>query len=63
MLVGSSSPTRWDGHVRHRTELDACAIGTAHIKPMLREWLETSANYEARSSRRIVLGARIVVGA
>jgi hypothetical protein len=29
---------------------------------MLREWLETSGRYEARSSRRIVLGARIVAG-
>jgi hypothetical protein len=60
--MGSSSSTRWHGHIRHRTELDACAIGTAHIKPMLREWLETSGSYEARSSRRILLGATIVAG-
>jgi hypothetical protein len=60
--VGSSSSTRWNGHVRHRTELDACAIGTALLKPMLREWLETSGRYEARSSHRIILGARIMAG-
>ena len=60
--MGSPSSTRWNGHVRHRTELEACAIATAHLKPMLREWLETSGRYEARSSRRIVLGARIVAG-
>jgi hypothetical protein len=60
--VGSSSSTRWDGHVRHRTELDACAIGTAYIKPMLRDWLETSGSYEARGRDRVVLGGRLVMG-
>ena len=59
-MAGSGS-TRWGWHRRHRTERDACAIGTAHIKPMLRAWLETSGIYEARERDRTVLGARLVM--
>ena len=44
--MGSSSSTRWNGHVRHRTERDAYAFGTAALKPMLRSLLETSGTFE-----------------
>lgn len=60
--MGGSGSTRWGGHRRHRTEREACAIGTAYIKPMLRDWLETSCSYQASNRRRTVLGATLIVG-
>ena len=60
--MGGSGSTRWNGHRRHRTERDACAFGTAGLKALLRDWLETSGSFDYRRNGRMTLGGEVVVG-
>ena len=57
--MGGSGSTRWGGHRRYRTERDSCPLRLSALLPLLRDWLERSASWDARINRRMVLGGDI----
>src|SRR5688500_16528996 len=43
--MGGQGSTRWGGHVRYRTEREACAVTVREFCPEMREPLELSGHF------------------